>query len=352
VRRKICAELSPFHVAEVFLDFVKAQSFLPKPKALLRHTALLWYAEHGDWGDSRMNYRQNLLARSVMCVSLMLMVLLVFVVANAGAMEADERIDASGQWTYILADGGAMITGCVGEPIGDLVIPGELDGHAVTTFGDYALAGWESLTSVVIPDGVTGISNRLFYQCDTLTSVIIPNSVTVIGDAAFGWSSALTGVTIPDSVTHIGDSAFSMSALTSIIIPDSVEHIGDYAFGMSDIESVIIPNRVKRISEGMFDHCGALTSVTIGESVEDIGDGAFKECVGLSTVIIPDSVTSIGHSAFIMCDNLTSVTIPASVTEIGESVFWACESLILSVKKGSYAEQYAEDSDIAYVFIE
>ena len=103
--------------------------------------------------------------------------------------------------------------------------------NSVTTIGDYAFEGCDSLTSVTIPDSVTTIGNSAFYDCSSLTSVTIGDSVTIIEDCAFEECSSLTSVTIPDSVTTIGDSAFnSCSSLTSVTIGDSVTSIGNYAF--------------------------------------------------------------------------------------------------------------------------
>ncbi len=62
---------------------------------------------------------------------------------------------------------------------------------------------YRSITSVVINDGVTSISNYAFYNCSSLTSVTIPDSVTSIGDYAFRWCSSLTSVTIGNSVTSM-----------------------------------------------------------------------------------------------------------------------------------------------------
>ena len=46
------------------------------------------------------------------------------------------------------------------------------------------------------------------YQPDSEGHVTIPNSVTSIGDRAFYECTSLTSVTIPSSVTGIGDNAF------------------------------------------------------------------------------------------------------------------------------------------------
>ncbi len=42
-----------------------------------------------------------------------------------------------------------------------------------------------SVTSIVIPEGVTSIGEAAFFDCRCLTSITIPSSVTSIGDSAF-----------------------------------------------------------------------------------------------------------------------------------------------------------------------
>ena len=53
------------------------------------------------------------------------------------------------------------------------------------TIGEKAFAGCESLTEVVIPEGVLIIGPKAFKRCTKLTDVVIPASVKSIGDEAF-----------------------------------------------------------------------------------------------------------------------------------------------------------------------
>ena len=200
---------------------------------------------------------------------------------------------------------------------------------SVTTIGNYAFYGCSSLTSVTIPDSVTSIGDCAFLECHSLTSVNIPDSVTSIGERAFSCCSRLTSVTIPDGVTTIGDSAFEYcSSLTSVTIGDSVTSIADYAFWeCHSLTSVTIPDSVTSIGDCAFHSCRSLTSVTIPNSVTIIGEYAFYGCKSLTSITISDSVTTIGEYAFYMCKSLTSITIPDSVTSIGNHAFYGCESL-------------------------
>jgi len=65
-----------------------------------------------------------------------------------------------------------------------------------------------SITAVIIEDGITSIGDYAFIMCKSLTSITIPNSVLWIGNHAFVWCENLTSITIPNSVESIGDMAF------------------------------------------------------------------------------------------------------------------------------------------------
>ena len=118
-------------------------------------------------------------------------------------------------------------------------------------------------TIYIIPNGVTSIRERAFYDCSSLINIIIPESVTSIRESAFLGCSSLTNITIPDSVTNIGTYVFSnCSNLTNITIPDSVTNIETY----------------------VFSNCSNLTNITIPESVTSIENSAFYNCSNLTTV--------------------------------------------------------------------
>ena len=210
------------------------------------------------------------------------------------------------------------------------------DGSNPLIYAEHLFSDNETeITDLVIPEGVTSISDHAFYGCSGLTSVTIPNSVTSIGYATFYGCSSLTSVTIPNSVTSIGEDAFSnCRSLACITIPEGVTSIGYATFySCSSLTSVTIPNSVTSIGACAFEGCSSLTSVTIPEGVTSIGNYAFQNCSGLTSVTIPNSVTSIGRSAFAYCSSLTSVTIPNSVTSIGDYAFSGC-SCLTSVRVG------------------
>ena len=236
--------------------------------------------------------------------------------------------------------------------------------NSVTTIGDWAFAGCDSLTSINIPNNVTTIGKGAFSHCDSLTSINIPNSVTTIGDWAFAGCDSLTSINIPNSVTTIGKFAFSgCDSLTSITIPSSVITIignpfhfwhghlyneseafiyEDHVLFNKDKTTLIeyrakekkyiIPNSVTTIGDWAFAGCDSLTSINIPNSVTTIGNWAFKECESLTNINIPNSVTTIGREAFSNCESLTSINIPNSVTCIEEFAFKYCDKLPLHIK--------------------
>ena len=296
-----------------------------------------------------------------------------------------------GDYAYrLLEDGSAEIMSYTGAAL-ELEIPGELDGHAVTSIGDFAFSWCGSLTGITLPDGVTSIGEAAFYSCGSLTGITLPDSVVSMDGNPFAACSKLQTIAvspdhprlavadnvlfdktekklicypagldaanyeIPPGITAVGDSAFSFCiALTGITLPDGVTSIGEAAFSAChSLTSVALPDSLTTIGDFAFSSCDSLTGITLPDGVTSIGRSAFYSCGSLTGITLPDGVTSIGNSAFRSCFSLTDITLPDSVTSIGKDAFDDCaDSLALTVGRDSYAMQYAIDNDIRYTYPE
>lgn len=106
---------------------------------------------------------------------------------EAACRAVDKQLSyaTSGNYTYDIVDGGAVITGHTGTVSGELTIPAQLGGYPIREIGDWAFNSCNSLTSVIIPQGVTSIGRYAFYECTGLTSITIPDSVSMIGWGCF-----------------------------------------------------------------------------------------------------------------------------------------------------------------------
>ena len=187
------------------------------------------------------------------------------------------------------------------------------------------------LTEIVIPSGISRISNYTFYKCSSLVSIVIPAGVTAIDKYAFYGCENLASISVPSSLTDIGSYAFSgCTSLNDISLPEGLVSIGDDAFqSCSALTEIHIPATVTTIGEYAFYRCTALANITFGENskLAAIDECTFSYCQSLTGIVIPDSVTSIGYSAFNSCYYLTTITMPKSLKAVESNVFYNCNRL-------------------------
>ena len=248
----------------------------------------------------------------------------------------------------------------------------------------------KNITSIVVPDYVTSISDYAFNGCGNLMKMTLPfvgasktatgyesvfgfifgfhrsrysdtidgltyqyydsssdsayryyhynipaslRSVTItggeIGDSVFYGCNNLTNINIPNNISSIGDLAFfGCSSLENITIPNQTTSIGDSAFSRcSSLTSIKMPENVNLIGSFAFSNCNHLVNIVIPEKVSCVKSGTFLGCGELETIILPDRLISIDSNAFKDCTSLTNITLPDQLTSIGFSSFSGCSSL-------------------------
>ena len=175
--------------------------------------------------------------------------------------------------------------------------------------------------------GLSSIRNRAFFNCVSLSSIIIPEGVTSIGEDAFAGCNSLPVV---NNIRYAGPYLVGATdkTLPTYTIREGTRYIGISAFqNCSNLVEITIPEGVTSIGNYAFENCSSLTSITIPDGVTSIGEYAFRGCNGLTSITIPEGVTSIGYGAFSGCSNLVEITIPESVISIGNCAFSGCSSL-------------------------
>ncbi|MDE5972619.1 MAG: leucine-rich repeat protein, partial [Muribaculaceae bacterium] len=266
--------------------------------------------------------------------------------------------DSTVKATYCKVDGKPDRTKIIAANLagyeGDIVIPGRVTYQkkefAVVELNDSAFYGAGNLASVVIEAPVKKIGNHTFNDCGKLTSVTLPLTIESIGTYAFAYT-AISSIVLPEGVTSLGERAFFQAkSLESVKVPSTVTTVGNncfaYTTSLKSIEfgdnitslggtlfqnctslvSVKLPAGLTVIPASCFDKCSALTELTIPETVTTIRSSAFSGCSALD-IKLPAGVTSIETSAFQNCLKLTEFTLPESMTTVPNSLFYGCVNL-------------------------
>ena len=214
------------------------------------------------------------------------------------------------EWTVTTAEN------CITMEQGDNKITATLDNDVLTVAGTGAMpvlnnstetenisagAGtypWanlkDSITKIVIGDGVTSIGSKAFIAYTNVTSVNIGKDVSEIGVGALSQLSACT--------------KFNVSSENSNFTTDTTGALFDH----SKTKLIAFP-------------CGSsATTYAIPDTVTTISYGAFSRAASLKTITIPESssLSTIGYGAFAFTTALETVNeVPASVTTIGDIPF-------------------------------
>ncbi len=234
---------------------------------------------------------------------------------------------AEGDFVFESINGINTLTGYTGSDA-VLVLPENYKGGNYV-IGAYVFKGNTTITSVVIPAGVTAIGYQAFYECSNLASVTLNEGLDSIAKAAFSYSS-LQEVTIPSTLKRIEELTFAgCDSLQSVTFNEGLETIGGWAFEMcTKLQSITFPSTLDSIGYEAFFNCETLTEATFNEGLEYIDQNAFLYCYDLRSAEFPKGLKYIGPLAFAFCYALSSeIVIPESVEYIGTCAFSACGNI-------------------------
>ena len=288
------------------------------------------------------------------------------------------------------------------ELLGDRVFYGctsleeaDFSGEGITSCGSLIFEKCASLKRVVVPAGMTNVSEKEFADCVSLESVKFCEGVTAIADNAFYGKKLVGEMTFPSSIKKIGDRAFYGNEFSAINITRNVESIGKEAFFSGEngnLKSLTLPYVGQTINGGtlgdVFSQNGlsTLESLTIsggtlsGDSLkwfsgltlevsDDVNikagaldntewyknqkDGVvyvgnivygYKGTMSQPTaIVIKEGATKIIDGAFGIQENAVSFEISSTVKEIGKKVLTA--PYLLRIKVSADNKNYASDGN-------
>ena len=128
----------------------------------------------------------------------------------------------------------------------NVVVPAYWNGLKINNIGESSFAG-TNVKEVELPNTITSIGNKAFYQCGNLNNINFPSSLKSLGYQSFDSTSSLKYVTFNEGIKTISGRAFEGSGLKEVILPENIDFIGDNAFGGLYADYIYVPSTVKTI---------------------------------------------------------------------------------------------------------
>ena len=312
-----------------------------------------------------------------MCLSIVMVFSMLTVVAPLTASAWGETEQTCGNYTYIVKNNEAYLTGYKGSAT-SVTIPATLDGYKVVYLGENIglgepLKGFSKVTSLTIGNNVKCIGTRAFINNTNLKSLNVEDGVVEICDQAFESCTSLSSIKLADSVVMVS-SAFNRTKwyekqssglvyigkvlygykgnipknytlnvksgtlgignafdnydsklnIVKVSVPNTVEYVSNWAFNNTTWYNNQ-PNGMVYIGKCAYKYKGKIpSSVTLKKGTKSISPSAFRDsvpcyygCTGQ-----PSSYNYEKNSA-----NLKSITIPDGLKYIGDSAFVNCCNL-------------------------
>jgi hypothetical protein len=225
-----------------------------------------------------------------------------------------------------VTNGGASLSHYYGNG-GVVVIPADLH---LTEIGSFAFSNFEYILKtpeeLEFDDAET--SKQWFLGDNTITKVVIPEGVKKINQYAFASLTALEEIVLPSTLESIEYGAFfGCNKLQKVTFSgeNKLQIINQHAFEGCDIRGTLDLTAACIISDYAFAGNKNMEGITTSDSLLSIGQYAFAGCKAMKDVTITSSKVKYGAYAFTDCEALTSFYVNASV--LPEGLFYECKSL-------------------------
>ncbi len=235
----------------------------------------------------------------------------------------------------------------------------------ITTIGDEAFSGNETLTSLTIPDSVTQISYNAFKNCTALTQVILPDSVVKVGPGAFEGCTELTSVEIGENVSSWGSGVFAnCNSLATVTIDQDNEYLTYYngaiyngnmtmlyqVLPAREGDNYVMPETVETIDTYAFWNLQNTKNVMVSSNVAAIPRQAMSSMGSVEDVVIQNPTASIGERAMANNANLKQVVIPSSVVNIDRRAFSGSPDMKIYTSRSSTADTFGNSNNIPVIY--
>ncbi|MDE7080468.1 MAG: leucine-rich repeat domain-containing protein [Muribaculaceae bacterium] len=191
--------------------------------------------------------------------------------------------------------------------------------EGLTSIGDYAFQGCNSMRLETLPDGIETIGQYAFKDCYAITVSHLPRALRTIGYQGFSSCTSIKEIIAYENLLDFGQAAFSscdlleyvdlsrtkitqlkanalyICNLQTLLLPSTIETINYRAIAINPIRTLELPGAVRKIEEEAFYKTG-LRAVSFGEGLTEIYESTLENCPRLVSVSFPSTLKNVGSN--------------------------------------------------------
>ncbi|MBQ1233448.1 MAG: leucine-rich repeat protein, partial [Clostridia bacterium] len=188
----------------------------------------------------------------------------------------------------------------------------------LVSIGNFAFSGCAKMRTFTVPSKVTTLNATAFFRNTSMLSFDVQNGNTAFtakdgvlfnytGSTLVCYPAGVKGTyTVPEHAKSVGLYTFACTKLSGVEL-NCVEFLGDYAFYMGSLKSIVIPDSVTYMGDCVFSFNLNMRSAKIGAGLTNISACAFSS-TALTSIEIPAGIRSISKGAFSSIGSLAEVT--------------------------------------------